>query len=98
MKVKPIAETVAFSVKGQLVIPRVLREEFAIEAGTRVYVEATPEGILIRPLNKKAIRNLQGILKRKPVEKSFAKQWVDYKCEEKELEEAKYARLTGRSR
>lgn len=63
MKVKPKAETVSFSVKGQIVIPRALREEYAIKEGTRAYVEATPEGILIKPITKKFIRSLRGSLK-----------------------------------
>jgi bifunctional DNA-binding transcriptional regulator/antitoxin component of YhaV-PrlF toxin-antitoxin module len=40
-------DTVCFSVKGQVVIPRRLRREFEIEAGTRAHVSATPQGILI---------------------------------------------------
>lgn len=98
MKVKPLGEKVSFSVKGQIVIPRALREEFEIKAGTLACIEATSEGILIKPITKKSIHKLYGILKRKPGEKSFAEQWTKYKQEEKALEEAKYARITGRSR
>src|ERR1039458_10393948 len=43
-------ETVYFSIKGQVVIPRRLRQEFEIEEGTRAYVQSTPQGILIQPL------------------------------------------------
>lgn len=71
MKVKPKAETVSFSVKGQIVIPRALREEYAIEEGTRAYVEATPEGILIKPITKKFIRSLRGSLKRTKAMEAF---------------------------
>jgi AbrB family looped-hinge helix DNA binding protein len=63
MKVKPLGDKVSFSVKGQIVIPRALREEYAIEEGTRAYVEATSEGILIKPITKKFIRSLRGSLK-----------------------------------
>jgi AbrB family looped-hinge helix DNA binding protein len=56
-------DTVYFSVKGQVVIPRRLRKEFEIGEGTRAYVQATPEGILIKPLTAKHIRNLRGSLK-----------------------------------
>jgi len=59
--IKP--QTVYFSVKGQVVIPRRFRKEFEIEEGTRAYVEATPDGILIRPLTQKFIRSLRGSLK-----------------------------------
>ena len=56
-------DTVYFSVKGQVVIPSRLRKEFEIEAGTRAYVQSTPEGILIKPLTARHIRNLRGSLK-----------------------------------
>ena len=35
------SDTVYFSVKGQVVIPRWLRREFEIEEGTRAYVQST---------------------------------------------------------
>ena len=91
-------ESVYFSVKGQVVIPRRLRKEFEIEEGTKATVVATPEGILIKPITAASIRRLRGILKRKPGEKPFAEQWAEHKREEKELEEAKYARITGGAR
>ena len=56
-------ETVCFSVKGQVVIPRRLRREFEIEEGTRAYVQSTPQGILIRPVTPKFIHGLRGSLK-----------------------------------
>ena len=56
-------ETVCFSIKGQIVIPRRFRKEFEIEEGTRAYVQSTPQGILIKPLTAKHIRNLRGSLK-----------------------------------
>ena len=65
------SESVYFSVKGQVVIPRRLRKEFEIEEGTRAYVEATPEGILIKPVTAKFIRGLRGSLKGKGVMKAM---------------------------
>ncbi len=65
------SESVYFSVKGQVVIPRRLRKEFEIEEGTRAYVEATPEGILIKPVTAKFIRSLRGSLKGKGVMKAM---------------------------
>lgn len=95
MKATPRTDTIRFSVKGQVVIPRWLRREYEIEEGTRAVVEATPEGILLKPVTKARIHKLRGILKRKPGEKPFAQEWAEHKTEEKALEEATYARLTG---
>ena len=88
-------DAVLFSVKGQVVIPRWLRKEYQIEEGTRAVVQATSEGILLKPVTKVRIQRLRGILKRKPGGKPFAQEWTEHKAEEKALEEAKYARLAG---
>ena len=56
-------DTVCFSVKGQVVIPRRLRREFEIEEGTRATVVATPEGILLKPITRAYIKSLRGTLK-----------------------------------
>ena len=64
-------DTVYFSIKGQVVIPRRLRKEFEIEEGTRAYVQSTPQGILIKPLTAKHIRSLRGSLKGRGVMKAL---------------------------
>jgi AbrB family looped-hinge helix DNA binding protein len=56
-------ETVNFGTKGQVVIPRRLRKEFEIEAGTKATVVSTPEGILLKPITRSYIRSLRGSLK-----------------------------------
>jgi AbrB family looped-hinge helix DNA binding protein len=71
MNVACKGESVYFSIKGQVVIPRRLRKEFEIEEGTRAYVEATPEGILLKPVTAKFIRGLRGSLKGKGVMKAM---------------------------
>ena len=81
------SDTVRFTTKGQVVIPRRLRKEFHIEEGTRAVVTSTPEGILIKPVTKWAIDRGFGLLKRKPGGKSFAEEWAEHKREERELEE-----------
>ena len=89
------AETVWFTTKGQVVIPLRLRKQFHIENGTKAVVQATPEGILLKPVTQWAINRGFGLLKRKPGGKSFAEEWAEHKKQEMELEEAKYARSTG---
>ncbi|HVU08025.1 MAG TPA: AbrB/MazE/SpoVT family DNA-binding domain-containing protein [Verrucomicrobiae bacterium] len=80
-------ETVNFGTKGQVVIPRRLRKEFEIEEGTRAVVQATPEGILLKPVTAALIKRGRGILKRKPGYKPFAQEWGEHKKQEMELEE-----------
>ena len=88
-------DAVWFTTKGQVVIPAWLRKQFQIENGTKAVVQATPDGILLKPVTATTIRKLRGILKRKPGAQPFAEEWAEHKREEKELEEAKYARSTG---
>ena len=64
-------DTVYFSVKGQVVIPRRLRREFEIEEGTRAYVQSTPQGILIKPVTRTYIKSLRGSLKGSGVMKAL---------------------------
>lgn len=91
----PESDTVWFTTKGQVVIPRRLRREFHIEDGTRAIVTATPEGILLKPVTRHAIDRLRGILKRKPGDKPFAQEWAEHKREERELEERKHGGRPG---
>ena len=60
-------DTVSFSVKGQVVIPRRLRKEFEIEEGTRATVISTPDGILIKPITRAYIKSLRGKYKHLPL-------------------------------
>ena len=63
MKTATKTNTVYFSVKGQVVIPRWLRREFEIEEGTCAYVQSTPQGILLKPVTRTYIKSLRGSLK-----------------------------------
>lgn len=85
------SETVQFTTKGQVVIPARIRREFQIEEGTRASVVVTDEGILLKPVTRRSINRLRGILKRKPGDKPFAEAWAEYKQEEKALEERRHA-------
>ena len=89
-------DSVWFTTKGQVVIPSWLRKQFHIEDGTKAIVQATSEGILLKPVTAAMIERGFGLLKRKPRDKPFAEEWAEHKREEKELEEAKYARHSSR--
>jgi AbrB family looped-hinge helix DNA binding protein len=88
-------DSVWFTTKGQIVIPAKLRRQFNIQEGTRAIVEATPEGILLKPVTKHAIARLRGILKCKPGDKPLSEEWAEHQSEEKALEEAKHGRGTS---
>ncbi len=80
-------DTVRFTTKGQVVIPLRLRKQFEIEDGTRAVVQATPEGILLKPVTAALIRRGRGILKRAPGRRSLTEDWAEYKTQERALEE-----------
>lgn len=79
--------SVRFTTKGQVVIPASIRRHFQIEEGTRAVVEATAEGILLKPVTAVLIRRGRGIIKRKPGTDSFAKEWAVHKKQERKLED-----------
>ncbi|HYG25102.1 MAG TPA: AbrB/MazE/SpoVT family DNA-binding domain-containing protein [Verrucomicrobiae bacterium] len=76
-----------FTTKGQVVIPAWLRKQFHIEDGTKAVVQATPEGILLKPITAALIKQGRGILKRKPTDKPFAEDWAEHKKRERDIEE-----------
>ncbi len=85
-------ETVWFTTKGQVVIPLRLRKQFEIEDGTKAVVQATPEGILLKPVTAALIRRGRGILKRtpghgSPGHGSLTEDWAEHKRQERALEE-----------
>lgn len=87
MKTGVETKDVKFTTKGQIVIPLRLRRQFHIEPGTRAVVEATEDGILIKPVTRRSIARLRGILKPKPGAKSLSAEWAEHKREERELED-----------
>ena len=84
-------DSVRFTTRGQVVIPAWLRKQFEIEDGTKAVVQATPEGILLKPVTTALIKHGRGILKRKSSHKTFRKEWAEHKKAEKDLED-RYAR------
>jgi len=79
-------DSVWFTTKGQVVIPVWLRKQFDIEDGTKAVVQATSEGILLKPVTAALIRRGRGILKRKPGGKPLGDEWAEHTKQEKELE------------
>jgi AbrB family looped-hinge helix DNA binding protein len=42
--------TTVVSTKGQVILPKAIRQQRRWEAGTRLVVEDTPDGVLLRPV------------------------------------------------
>jgi len=76
-----------FTTKGQVVIPMWLRRQFEIEDGTKAVLQATPEGILLKPVTAALIKRGRGILKRKVGDQPLAEAWAEHKRQELALEE-----------
>ena len=89
-------DTVSFTIKGQVVIPKWLRKDFEINQGTRAVVYKHNDHIVLKPLTAAAIKGARGLLKKKPGEKPLRQWWPEYKKEERGLEETRYARLRPR--
>jgi AbrB family looped-hinge helix DNA binding protein len=87
MSITEKIQTVSFTTKGQVVIPLRLRKQFDIEEGTKAVVQATPEGILLKPMTAALIKRGRGVLKRAPGDKTFAEDWAEHKKQERALEE-----------
>lgn len=87
MSITEKPETVWFTTKGQVVIPLRLRKQFDIEDGTKAVVQATPDGILLKPMTAALIRRGRGILKRTPGGKPLSESWAEHKKQERVLED-----------
>lgn len=87
-------DAVRFTAEGRVVIPAWLCRKIGIRGRTRAVMEATPEGILIRPVTCRSIPRLHGTLQRdrKRCEPSFAEEWAEHKREEMRIKDAKFGR------
>jgi AbrB family looped-hinge helix DNA binding protein len=83
-------ETSVLTVKGQLLIPKRIRNKYGIKSGVKVIFEETENGVIIRPMNGDYFKSFKGILK--PTGK-LKEEMKAYKKEEKQLEEAKMNRI-----
>jgi AbrB family looped-hinge helix DNA binding protein len=70
------------TVKGQIVIPAVLRRKYGIKKGTKIIVTDNGDSISLKPVTEQYLRNLQGSLKGKGTLKVL----VDERRKDKERE------------
>lgn len=73
-------ETVTFTAKGRVVIPRHLRRQFEIVEGTKATATAGADGILIKPDTAALIRKGRGLLKKGTL--PLAEEWAARKATE----------------
>ena len=53
------------TIKGQIVIPAILRRKYGIKNGTKIIVTDIGDAIVLKPVTEQYLRNLQGSLKGK---------------------------------
>jgi len=71
MKIPDKTETVYFSTKGQVVIPRRLRLELEIEEGTKAIIYRQADHLILKPITRSHINRLRGSLKGTGAMKEF---------------------------
>jgi AbrB family looped-hinge helix DNA binding protein len=79
-------ETSVLTSKGQLLIPKRLRNKYGIKSGVKVLFEETEGGVVIRPINEQYFKFFRGMLSSSGNLKGEIKA---YKDEEKKMEERK---------
>ena len=56
-------ETSVLTTKGQLLIPKRLRNKYGIKSGVKVIFEETSNGLVIKPMDEQYFKSFMGILK-----------------------------------
>lgn len=79
-------ETSVLTSKGQLLIPKRLRNKYGIKSGVKVLFEETEGGVVIRPINEQYFKSFRGMLASTGKLKEEMKAMKD---EEKKAEEKK---------
>jgi AbrB family looped-hinge helix DNA binding protein len=75
--------------KGQIVIPKALRDKYKLKPGTKVFFEETADGIIMKQVDAAFIRSAKGMIPAKKGEKPMTEWWPEYKAAESALEERK---------
>ena len=78
-------ETSVLTSKGQLLIPKRLRNKYGIKAGVKVLFEETEGGVVIRPINEEYFKSFRGMLSPGKLKEEMK----TYKAEEKKQEDRK---------
>jgi AbrB family looped-hinge helix DNA binding protein len=79
-------ETSMLTSKGQLLIPKRLRNKYGIKSGVKIIFEETDKGVFLRPMNEQYFKSFAGILKSTG---KLKEEMRELKEEEMKLEEEK---------
>jgi AbrB family looped-hinge helix DNA binding protein len=82
-------ESSIMTTKGQIVIPKAIREKYKLNAGSKLIFRDTPTGIVLQPVDAAYIKSLKGIVKSNDP-RPMKTWWAEYKKEERELEDRKF--------
>ena len=80
-------ETSILTTKGQLLIPKRIRNKYGIKSGVKVIFEETENGVIIRPMNEDYFNSFRGIIKSAG---NLKQEMKEMKEQEKALEERKF--------
>ena len=83
-------ETSVLTSKGQLLIPKRIRNKYGIKSGVKVAFLETPEGVVIKPMDAAYFESFAGLYKDSLPSVEEYKEW---KNEEVKLEEEKIKRI-----
>lgn len=83
-------ETSILTTKGQLLIPKRIRNKYGIKAGIKVTFLETPQGVVIKPMDAAYFESFAGLYKDSLPSTEEYRKW---KKEEIQLEEEKINRV-----
>src|ERR1044071_650498 len=88
-------ESSVITTKGQIVIPKAIREKYKLKPGTKVFFEDTDAGVILKHIDAAFIKSLRGMIPKKKGEKRMKDWWKEYKAEERFIEERKLSVVSG---
>ncbi len=83
-------ESSIMTTKGQIVIPKAIREKYKLKPGTKLIFKETEGGLILKPIDDAFIKSLTGIAKSNDP-RPMKVWWREHKKEELELENQKNA-------
>lgn len=88
-------DTSILTTKGQLLIPKRIRNKYGIKSGVKVAFIETPEGVILKPMDAAYFESFAGLYKDFLPTKEEYNKW---KKEDLKLEEDKFHRIFGQKK